>query len=517
MIASNEHSMHPEIAFQRLPEHDAGAAASITMPSFSHHRRRVCFLLVGTLAAIVALLVVAAVAYGGFPTLAEIISPRGAQTSGPPSPSSSHSSPLSSAARPGALIAHIGVCLSGLEDGDRYPGRPGVDYAVPTVAEYQYFSSKGLNMVRLPFSWERIQPELSGPLDPSIVGILQSQLAIAYSVNMTVLLDCHNYARYNGSVINGTDGPLTDAHFADLWRRMAEVFRGSRGLHGYDLMNEPHDMPSLAVWPQAAQAAIAAIRSVDKTTPIHLEGNEWSAARSWTEQNPGFPLSDPSGLIVYSAHCYLDRDNSGTHFNWDEEAAHGTTIHTGAERLADFVSWVNNHSVNAHVGEMGIGFDNENWFIALDLAMAVMAANDLQFTYWGGGPFFEDYPMGVDPGRQSGLVQDRPQMAVLTKYSGDRSPPAYWLTGPSKGPASGQSGNFTIDVRGWLGGVEQGFIGFGCYDSVSSDPFVSLRTVTEFNALINFTYSSQAAGHYQIYCINNRGFRDADPVDYTAQ
>jgi endoglucanase len=522
MIASDDSTAQTNAAFHRLPESSIANSQPITLPTFAHQsrRRRVCFLLVGTLALIVALLVVAAVTYGGFPTLADIIAPRGLQKSTFHSRSSSHfpSSPSTlSSAPPTPLIPHIGVCLSGLEDGDRFPGTPGVDYAIPTAAEYQYFHSKRLNMVRLPFSWERIQPVLNGSLDPTIVSILQSQLAIAATLDITVLLDCHSYARYNGSVINGTDGAVTDQHFADLWRRMAEVFRGSKGLHGYDLMNEPHDMPSLYVWPQAAQAAIAAIRSVDKTTPIHLEGNEWSAARSWTEQNPGFPLSDPSNLIVYSAHCYLDRDNSGTHFVWDEEAAHGTTIHTGEERLADFVNWVNNHSVAGHVGEMGIGYDNENWFIALNLSMAVMAANNLQFTYWAGGPFFADYPMGVDPDRQSGLIQDRRQMAVLTKYSGDRSPPAYWLSGPSTGPASGQSGNFTVDVRGWLGAVEHGFMAFRCYDSVSTEPFVRLRTETEFNALINFTYSSQAAGQYQIYCINNRGLHDADPVVYTAQ
>ena len=67
-----------------------------------------------------------------------------------------------------------------------------------------------------------------------------------------------------------------------------------------DLVNEPHDLPSLTLWPTIAQAAIDAIRTVDKNTPIHLEGNSWSAASSWQAQNPGFPLTDPSNRIVYS-------------------------------------------------------------------------------------------------------------------------------------------------------------------------------------------------------------------------
>ena len=75
--------------------------------------------------------------------------------------------------------------------------------------------------------------------------------------------------------------------------------------------------------------------------------------------NPDFPLNDPSDNIVYSCHCYLDRDNSGTHFNWEEEVAHGVTIHTGEERLAPFVNWTRQHKVRAHLGEMGIGSDDD--------------------------------------------------------------------------------------------------------------------------------------------------------------
>ena len=208
----------------------------------------------------------------------------------------------------------IGVCLSGLEDGNKVPGKPGVDYAIPQQWEYAYFKSKHLTMIRLPFRWERIQPTLGGALDSNMANILKNQLAIAAALNMTILIDCHNYARYNNYILNGTTGPLTTAIFADFWLRMATEFKGLPGLHGYDLQNEPNTMPDLHVWPQAAQAAILAIRTVDTVTPIYVEGNQWSGAANWQENNPDFPLHDPVNRIVYSTHCYLDRDGSGTHF-----------------------------------------------------------------------------------------------------------------------------------------------------------------------------------------------------------
>ena len=284
-------------------------------------------------------------------------------------------------ATPSALLPAIGVCMSGLEDGDRVPGKPDVDYGIPKAWEYQYFASKHLTMIRLPFKWERIQPTLSGPLDPFMLSVLKGQLAIAAALNMTILLDCHNYARYGDYVINGTTGPLTSDVFADLWLRIATEFNGMQGLHGYDLMNEPHDMPDLHVWPQAAQAAINAIRSVDKLTPIYVEGNQWSGAAQWQQNNPDFPLIDPQDKLVYSTHCYLDRDGSGTHFNWQEEVRHNVTVHIGEQRLSNFLSWKQTHGVRGHLGEMGAGYDDDGWFEALDLSLQLVQAAGMEMTY----------------------------------------------------------------------------------------------------------------------------------------
>ena len=140
-------------------------------------------------------------------------------------------------------------------------------------------------------------PTLMGPLDTFFVGVLHNQLAIAASLNMSLLLDCHNYARWNGTVLNGTTGPLTSEVFADFWLKMATEFRGTAGLHGYDLMNEPSNMPDLHVWPQAAQAAINAIRTVDKTTTIFLEGNNCQTFNSAHTHQPPVLCPDPLSHI----------------------------------------------------------------------------------------------------------------------------------------------------------------------------------------------------------------------------
>ena len=69
----------------------------------------------------------------------------------------------------------VGINLSGMEEGNRSRSRPGYDYAVPSASEWEYFASKGIKLVRLPFRWERMQPNASGPLDEPYLTLMKTQ------------------------------------------------------------------------------------------------------------------------------------------------------------------------------------------------------------------------------------------------------------------------------------------------------------------------------------------------------
>src|SRR5580765_1254253 len=99
-------------------------------------------------------------------------------------------------------LQYVGVNLSGPEFGDviadggaTFPGANGVQYTYPTLAEITYFQSKGMNIIRLPFRWERLQRTNSVPLDPIELSNLTFFVSQATSRGMYVILDPHNYAR----------------------------------------------------------------------------------------------------------------------------------------------------------------------------------------------------------------------------------------------------------------------------------------------------------------------------------
>ena len=311
-----------------------------------------------------------------------------------------------------------GVNLSGLEvNAGTLPGRPNYDYAAPSPSELDYYNSRGITVVRLPILWERMQPGLlaspSNPsLDQSYLGLVKSIVAAAGARKMYVLVDLHDYGAYNGNKLGNS--ALSATAFATFWRSLAQSLAGSPGLLGYDLMNEPNGLPSALVWPAAAQAAVNAIRSVDQRSYIAVEGDNWASAGSWTSSNQNLKISDSSYRLIYEAHVYGDRDNSGTHFSWSTESAAGVTTQTIANRVSVFSGWCTQQHVGCFIGEVGVGNDSPQWNVELANGLAAMSSGGmLLFTYWAGGPWWGSYPMSIEPT----VLGDAPQMTVVRQYA----------------------------------------------------------------------------------------------------
>ena len=77
--------------------------------------------------------------------------------------------------------------------GGKIPGKAFFDFAVPSSSEYAYFKSKQMLLVRLPFKWERLQPNITGPLAPEYLQLLHEQVGFAANYSMKIILDCHAF------------------------------------------------------------------------------------------------------------------------------------------------------------------------------------------------------------------------------------------------------------------------------------------------------------------------------------
>ncbi|RDB28878.1 Endoglucanase EG-II [Hypsizygus marmoreus] len=266
----------------------------------------------------------------------------------------------------------------------------------PPVAQFAHFASQGVNVFRIPFAWQLMTPTLSGTIDATFFARYDAtvQVALSSGSNPYVILDLHNYARWNGGII--AQGGPTDAQFTSLWSQLAAKYKSNPKIM-FGVMNEPHDLQSVPTWVSSVQAAVNAIRAAGATSQyILLPGSSWSSAQAFpTEAGPMLlKVTDPAGgtsKLIFDVHKYLDSDNSGTH-------ADCTT--SNVDVLTTLVAFLKaNGNRQAILSETG-GGNTSSCFTNLKAELAYVKANSgtlAGFTVWSAGAFDTTYILTVTP------------------------------------------------------------------------------------------------------------------------
>ncbi len=307
-----------------------------------------------------------------------------------------------------------GVNLAGAEFGSAIPGTENIDYQFPTNAEVDYFMAKGMNVFRVGFKWERLQRSTYAAFDATYAAHLDAVVSYAAAKGARVILNPHNFARYNNNLVGSTTVP--NGAFADLWKRLAAKYAGNTNVL-FNLVNEPNTMPT-EQWVSAANAAIAAIRTAGAHNTIIVPGNAWTGGHSWNQTWYGtsnavamLNIVDPEDNIWFEAHQYLDQTAGGT-----DTTCVSTTA--GRDRLAPFVNWLRANNKKGFIGEFA-GGNNATCKTAVQDMMAYMNAQGdvlMGWLWWAAGPGWGDYPFSIEPTKTSSGMADRPLFAWLTPY-----------------------------------------------------------------------------------------------------
>ncbi len=314
------------------------------------------------------------------------------------------------------VLQYAGVNLAGAEfNSSRKPGILYKDYTYAAASDYAYYASKGMNTVRLPFLWERLQPRRYAALDPQQLSLLKTAVGHAKAQGMHLVLDPHNYGRYYGEPIGSAETPV--AVFADLWRRLAVEFKQEDAVI-FGLMNEPYGIGAKQ-WATAAQAGLSAIRKAGAKNWVLVPGTAYSGAHSWNSGWYGdasngealLALVDPENRMAFEAHQYLDGNYSGT-------SAECQSAQIGAQTLQGFTDWLRRHRKVGFLGEFAAGSSKLCMDALANMLNHVHGNADvwLGWTYWAGGAWWKpDYPFNV---QRDAAGKDRPQMSVLSAQAG---------------------------------------------------------------------------------------------------
>lgn len=301
----------------------------------------------------------------------------------------------------------VGVNISGGEfDPWAVPGKYGTNYIYPNAKELDYFKSKGMNIIRVAFTWERMQQSVNGPLDPTELARYDAVVNAITSRGMYTIVDPHNFGKYQKKLI-GVAGGQPNSMFADFWSKMAAHYKNNPYVI-FGLMTEPvgKGMTS-TTWLASSQAAINAIRATGATNLILVPGAYWGSASEWVQKNASqmIKITDPMNNFAFDVHQYFDYDGSGTHTDCLSPA---DTVAT----LSGFTNWLKANNRTAFLSEFGMTGD-AGPCASEDALLRYMYANPRQwcgYTWWMAGRWYDPTDLYMIEQLNG---QDRPQMQVM--------------------------------------------------------------------------------------------------------
>lgn len=445
------------------------------------------------------------------------------------------------------------------------------------------YAAKGFKRVRMTDIWTNFQTAPLGDLNQTHMDRVIQQLKLYDSYGFSVLFEpCHQYGRFvypdQSTVVFG-DPNLPNTALGDFWVKVITALQkgGVTNIWAYDLHNEMHDLyygadvitydattqtwipddntkKNMQVCFDINQTTINMIRTVDNVTPIAVGGYHWQTAGSWEAYSiPLMSLVDPSGLkLIYEAHCYYDRDSSGTKYDsypemvvgdilqpptYDADGnivmivdpATGNLVQKGAavnpetigpNRLAGFVKVMKEYNAIGIIGETGVGeynwygHDNagDQWDTILKTSCEYMQANDISFFYFCAGPEYGSYKYGVEIQADG---SDTRQVARLCTFTGAKDAPfIITLTVPIR-TAPGYAQYVEIDVNGIITENITIELSDGGAGGTFETPTVVVPPGINFYTKVKYTPTTKETVAY-ITCTNDKGLTNpgatANPI-----
>jgi endoglucanase len=338
-----------------------------------------------------------------------------------------------------ADIQYAGVNLSGAEFGTAgagaaLPGNFGSTYTWPTNGETAYYQSRGMNIIRLPFRWERLQLTNNAAFNSAESNRMYGFVSYATAHGMYVILDPHNFQRYwplidnfndmqSGSVGIIGNSVVPNSAFSNFWYQIGNIYKNNRYVI-FGLMNEPNAVSETQMV-ASENAAIAGIRAAGATNMIFVPGNRWTGAWTWSQSDANgaanstamLGIVDPGNNYVIEVHQYLDADGSGSN-----DGIVSTNV--GWQRLTNFTAWARANNVKGFLGEYGVPGNTlgsaTNGSVALTNMLSYISTNSdvwLGWTYWGGGPWWGSTPTFLVEPADPGHPTDQPTMSIIKAFT----------------------------------------------------------------------------------------------------
>jgi len=194
---------------------------------------------------------------------------------------------------------------------------------IMTQAIAEDMIDKGVNVVRLPIRWERLESDITDGTTVNfeagykgLIDTIYDNVENANTVkgsSMKVFIDIHNYGGY--AQPNGQAALIDDiqAEYNAFLIAVVNEWSGHSAWAGIDIMNEPRLLNNAGEWKVVSQSAYDALRASGYTGVIIIETFPWAGLQDVLANHADGPWINEVGgndqNLIYSFHWYPDPNN----------------------------------------------------------------------------------------------------------------------------------------------------------------------------------------------------------------
>lgn len=289
---------------------------------------------------------------------------------------------------PNPSTLDIGIAIAGMEFAETViPGVANQNYNTNSAARYAMLASKGFKVVRLPFLSGRLFDGLGGGINATYAGFIDQNIQWAAANGMKVWLDCHDYARFRGTVLGS--GGFTVAEYVRQKVAILERFKSHSNVVGFEFDNEPHDVTGgLSAWYTAATQATNALLAVAGWSgTIGLPVYHWSSNDDFfVHHGQNFVAPVKNARVIYIFHNYFNAGNTG----FNHPAAPNESAQVHVDRAQAVLNWASSQDVKTGWSEFGIP-DEQDWIDNAKPFVDLLKANvnNIPYAvYWADGDWY---------------------------------------------------------------------------------------------------------------------------------
>ncbi len=227
-------------------------------------------------------------------------------------------------------------------------GNPFKEVYISQIAEL------GFNHIRVPIRWdvaERTQLTPPYTVNPQFLARIKSVVDLAISKHLYVIINMHHHEELF------TNPSAAKPRFISQWQQIASYFKDYDNHLYFEVLNEPHDALSSALWNTYFADALKEIRKTNPSRKVLLGTASYGGTGGVRDLNPP---SDPN--LILSLHYYnpFNFTHQGADWAGNKDKYIGTKWEDLAwERnqvIADFeyaIQWAKEKNMPLDVGEFG--------------------------------------------------------------------------------------------------------------------------------------------------------------------